>query len=39
MIKLLIKCGVDVNNLNQIGSPPLLYAIVFNNFDVVKLLC
>jgi|JI9StandDraft_1071089.scaffolds.fasta_scaffold126973_2 hypothetical protein len=39
MVKLLIECGVDVNNRNKIGSPPLLYAIAFNNFEIVKILC
>ena len=38
MAKLLIDSGIQVNNCNRIGSPPIVLAITYNNFDIVKLL-
>ena len=38
MAKLLIDNGIQVNNCNKIGSPPIVLAITYNNFDIVKLL-
>ena len=38
MAKLLIDSGIQVNNCNKIGSPPIVLAITYNNFDIVKLL-
>lgn len=38
MAKLLIEKGIQVNNCNKIGSPPIVLAITYNNFDIVKLL-
>jgi len=38
MAKLLIDHGIQVNNCNKIGSPPIVLAITYNNFDIVKLL-
>lgn len=38
MVKLLLNCGINVNNCNASGSPALWYAIRFNNFEATKLL-
>lgn len=39
MVALLIECGIQVNNCNKAGSPPLVYAITYNNFGIFQLLC
>lgn len=38
MVQVLIEYGIQVNNCNKIGSPPIVLAITYNNFDIVKIL-
>ena len=39
MVELLIEKGIDVNNLNRVGNPPIVNAITYNHFSIVKILC
>ena len=38
MVQLLIKCGIQVDNCNKVGNPPIVYAIVYNHHDIVEIL-
>ena len=39
MVRILIETGIQVNNCNKVGNPPLVNAITYNQFPIVKLLC
>jgi ankyrin repeat protein len=38
MVNLLLECGIQVNNCNKIGNPPMVYAITYDHFDILKIL-
>jgi ankyrin repeat protein len=38
LAKLLLKHGADVNSPNELGTTPLMYAILGQNIDLIKLL-
>ena len=38
MVEALIEGGVDVNNCNAAGCPPLYVAIFYNQLQIAKLL-
>ena len=38
MVEALIEGGVDVNNCNAAGCPPLYDAIFYNQLQIAKLL-
>jgi ankyrin repeat protein len=38
MVRLLLSCGVSVNNCNSDGCPAIWYAVRYNNLEVVQIL-